>query len=110
MLNKIQNGIARYIDMEILPQVDGWQKWALGVAITLKLSEFPALIENLKKTLPSAFDEHGNPNIEMLYREFAKQADKGSITINVPLLNDSLTLNRSDVDKIYRYITEGINI
>lgn len=106
-VNKIQNGIARYIDMEILPKVDGWQKWALGVGATLKIAEAPALLEKVKVMLPTAFDESGNVDIDMIYKEFAKQADKGSVSINIPLLNDRLTLNRSDVDKIYRYIQES---
>lgn len=104
---KIQNGIARYIDVEILPKIEGWQRWALGVGATLKIAEVPELLERVKIMLPTAFDEQGNVNIDVLYKEFAKQADKGSISINIPLLNDSLTLNRSDVDKIYRYIQEG---
>lgn len=107
MITKIQNGIARYIDTEILPHIDGWQRWALGVAATVKLAEIPAMLDSLKPILPAAFREDGNIDIDMLYREFARQADKGSITMNIPMLNNQLTLNRADVDTIYRYIKEA---
>jgi hypothetical protein len=41
-----------------------------------------------------------------LYREFYKQAQKGAVTFAVPMIG-AMTLNHTDVEKLYRYIIEG---
>ena len=44
--------------------------------------------------------------IDKLHTEFAKQAQRGAITFDVPLMG-ALTLNASDVDRLYSYIAGG---
>jgi hypothetical protein len=53
-------------------------------------------------------DENDMIDIDTLYREFLKQAQKGPATFDVPMVG-ALTLNTADVEKIYRYIIEGGN-
>ena len=103
---KVQNGIIRYIDTEIISKVDGWQKWALGAFASLKLQQMPLLIENIKKMFPDVIDKDNLIDIDMLHQEFAKQADKSAVTFEVPLIG-ALTLTRADVDKIYRCILDA---
>ena len=42
-------------------------------------------------------------DLDLLYAEFKKQAEKGAVTFDVPVLGP-LTLDGSDVNKLYNYI------
>jgi hypothetical protein len=109
-LNQVQNGIVKYLDSEIVPNINGWQKWVFGaLASTAMLKTtniFNALKENPLIKMLEIIDENDNIDIDTLYREFLKQAQKGAVTFAVPMIG-AMTLNHTDVEKLYRYIIEG---
>ena len=109
-LNQLQNGIVKYIDNEIIPNISGWQKWVFGAVVSTAMLKttnvFNVLKENPLIKMLEVIDENDNIDIDTIYREFLKQAQKGAITFDVPMLG-ALTLNSTDVEKMYRYIKEG---
>lgn len=109
-LNQVQNGIARYIDTELVPKIDGWQKWVFGAMASTALAKATNIFNRLKGNefikMLEIIDENDMIDIDTLYHEFAKQAQKGAITFTVPAIGP-LTLNATDVDKIYQAIKEG---
>ena len=48
-------------------------------------------------------DSDDRIDVDLLYNELKKQAQKGAITFNVPLLG-AITLNDTDLDKLYQRI------
>jgi hypothetical protein len=111
-LSQVQNGIARYLDAEITPQINGWQKWVFGAMAGTAISKTTNIFNSLKNhpfiAMLEIIDENDMIDIDTLYREFFKQAQKGAITFDVPMIG-AITLNSADVEKIYRYIIEGGN-
>lgn len=109
-LNQVQNGVVKYIDNELIPNINGWQKWVFGaLASTAMLKTtniFNALKENPLVKMLEIIDENDNIDIDTIYREFMKQAQKGAVTFDVPMIG-AMTLNHTDVEKLYRYIKEG---
>lgn len=107
-LNQVQNGLAKYIDTELLPMIGGWQKWVFGATASVSLTKISNIFNSLKDNafvkMLDIVDENNMIDIEIIYREFAKQAQHGAITFAVPVINMPLTLNSTDVDKIYHYI------
>ena len=51
-------------------------------------------------------DKDDQIDIDTVYREFAKQAQRGAVTFDVPFVGP-LTLGAGDVDQLYRYIIGG---
>jgi hypothetical protein len=111
-LGQVQNGIVKYLDAEITPKINGWQKWVFGALAGTAMSKttniFNALKQNEFVKMLDIIDENDMIDIDTLYREFLKQAQKGAITFDVPMIG-AITLNSADVEKIYRYIMEGGN-
>ena len=111
-LGQVQNGIVKYLDSEIVPKINGWQKWVFGALAGTAMSKTTNIFNTLKTNefvkMLAVVDENDMIDIDTLYREFLKQAQKGPVTFNVPVIG-ALTLNASDVEKIYRYIIEGGN-
>lgn len=105
--NKVINGIAKYIDVEIVEKIQGWKKWVIGSGVGMVLSNSTDAFNKIKgnefvKTF-NIIDKNDKINVDMIYKEMKKQAKKSSVTFDVPMLG-ALTLNEHDVDKLYEFI------
>ena len=104
---QVINGLTRFIDNDIVPKVNGWQKWVIGGGAGLILSNAKNVFNQLKDNdvvkLLGVIDEDDYIDVDKIYREFKKQASKTDITLNIPMLGE-LTLNERDLDKLYSYI------
>lgn len=109
-LRQVQNGIVKYIDTEMLPKMDGWKKWvfgaAAGLAVTRAESMYEALRHNPLVAALGVIDGNGHIDIDALYAEFAKQAQRGPISIDMGPLG-IYSMDRRDVDMIAQFIREG---
>jgi hypothetical protein len=109
-MDRVKRGVARYLDEEFTKKMTGWQKWVFGAAssmyienageVILKVKEHPAV-----KTL-GIMDESGNVAVDKIYQQLKAQAQKGPINFEIPMIG-SLTLNESDVDKLYTCIVQA---
>lgn len=105
--NKVINGIAKYIDEEIVEKIGGWQKWVIGSGVGLMLSNTSGTFNQLKNNelvkMLNIIDKNDKIDVDKIYKELKKQAKKSSATFDVPMLGPT-TLNEQDVDKIYEFI------
>lgn len=108
--DKVMNGIAKYIDNEIVDKIPGWKKWLVGSGIGMMLSNSNNIFEQIKNNefvkLLNIIDDYDNIDVENIYKELKKQAQKGSVDVELPMIG-SFRLNEQDVDKLYRFITES---
>lgn len=109
-LAQVQIGVEKYLETEILSKIPDWRKWVLGAGASRMLSRSTEIFNKLKANPAIAamglIDEQDQIDIDAIYREFSKQAQRGAITFDVPLMG-ALTLNAADVDKLYSYIVGG---
>lgn len=112
-LSQVQSGVAQYIETEVLSKVPDWRKWVLGAGVGVIISKSSEIFEQLKAnpiiSAMGVIDANDMIDIDRLYNEFAKQAQKQAVTFEVPLLG-AVTLNAHDVDLLYRYIKGGVNV
>ena len=105
--NKVINGIAKYIDYEIVEKISGWKKWVVGSGMGLALSNTTEVFNQLKNNefvkMLGVIDKEDKVDVDKIYKEMKKQAKKSSVTFDVPMLGP-ITLNEQDVDKIYDFI------
>jgi hypothetical protein len=106
-LAQVKAGAAAYIEQEIIAKIGGWQKWVAGAAVSMALNRadsiFEALRQNPAVQILGIVDGDGNIDVDALYAEFKRQAQRGAVSFDVPMIG-KLTLNESDVDKIYQSI------
>ena len=107
---KVIDGVSRYIDEEIINKINGLNKWVIGVAVETVLKRSASIFNNLKShpmiKAMEIVNEKDEIDIELIYRELKKQAQKSAVTMDIPLVG-ALTLNEQDVDKLYGIIMGG---
>lgn len=107
---KVINGISRYIDEEIVNKLTGYQKWVVGTGAGIMLNKSTNIFNNVKlhpivKQM-ELINENDEIDIETIYQELKKQAQKSAVTVDIPFAG-ALTLNEQDVDKLYGLIKGG---
>lgn len=106
---QVMSGLAKYVDDEIVSKIGGWQKWIVGAGIGVALDKGVNIFNELKtnpmvKAL-EVIDKNDMIDVDALYKSIKKQAQNNPVTFNVPMVG-AMTLNESDVDKIYEAIKE----
>lgn len=108
--NKVINGITRYIDDEIVNKLTGPQRWIIGTGAGIMLMKsadiFNALKNNSIVKTMGIINANDEVDVELIYKELKKQAQKSAVTFDVPMIG-ALTLNEQDVDKLYNKIMGG---
>lgn len=106
--SQVQTGLTKYVDNEIMGKISGWRKWAMGTIVGIALSKSTEAFDQIKRNqfvkMMGIIDADDHIDLDLLYEEAKKQAkENGAITFDVPMIG-SLTLNETDVDKLYEYI------
>lgn len=105
--SRVIKGLVDYVDNDIISLFNGSMRaWGIGIAagILAKRSEqiFVELKQNPALTSLGLIDGD-MVDIEAIYSEALRMAQKGSATVNIPLIGPT-TFKTADVENIYRYI------
>ena len=105
--SQVINGIAKYMDVEIISNISGWQRWIVGSAVGIALSNSTDLFNKLKQNefvkMLGVIDKDDKIDVNKIYRELKKQAKKSSVTFNAPMIGP-ITLTERDIDTLYEMI------
>lgn len=107
-MKQVQAGICKYVDAELLPHLTGGKKIALGIYAGLAAENMEKIISQYRESpavkMLNIFDDAGNVDIDRLYNQAAKMFPSGEKQmLHIPMIGD-LTVDRSDVEKLYNYI------
>ena len=106
---QVMTGVMKYIDRELLPNINGISKWLFGTAAGIMGTKGKSLFDQFKNnSLLKSLEiiDGNNINVHTIYEEMLKQADKGPISIELPLIG-MVKLDKTDVEKLYQYIIGG---
>ena len=120
---KVENGIARYLDAELMPHLNKGTLpgFATGVAAAFIIKKMDVVFDNLSHNsivnVLGLMDKEGNVDVEAARDVLRDQMPEEGLYINIsnlPLLNIflkneqySMTFHKSDVEKLYGYIMEA---
>lgn len=108
--SKVMHGIAAYIDDEIVSKLNGsWKAWVIGSLAGITVSKADLILTSaaknpMIKTLNLIDGE--NIDVEAIYAELLKQAQKGNVTVDVPFIGP-ITFGTGDVESLYAHIMGG---
>ena len=104
--SQISEGIARYVDRELVPKVPGIRKWILGASGAYIGNIVSAWISRYSDILSKTgvMSEDGMIDLDSLVSSLRKTAsENGQVTEHMPIIGD-VTFDSSDIEKLYSYI------
>lgn len=110
-IDKIEKGIANYLDGELMPQLQDnkLEKVLVGTAASLAISRIGTIVASYKDNklvkMLGIMDDEGNVDVEVLADELKKNISKEGVKVDIPIVG-TMTFHKDDVDKLYEYIME----
>lgn len=108
-IDKIEKGVANYLDGELMPQLqnNGLEKVIVGTVVSLAISRSGAIVAGYKDNklvqMLGIMDGNGDVDVEVLAAELKKNIPKEGVKVDIPIIG-TMTFHKNDVDKLYEYI------
>lgn len=110
-IEQIKNGLTRYIDSEILPNLTGGKRFAMGVCAALMVQNLETTVlqyrENPAVAALGILDDGNNVDIDKLYAaatDTLRRMEK--LSVDVPMMG-VLTFRQNDLDTLLAMMKEG---
>jgi hypothetical protein len=108
---KVLDGIIKYINQEILVNMNDWQEVIARIAISRIIGNpeqlKQKLMENGYVVTLGIIDSEGNVDVEGLAKDLKAQVEaKGKVTIPLSVLGN-VTFTSQDIDKLYQTVMEN---
>lgn len=108
-MDKVQRGIAMFIDRELMPSLTGWDKILVGGSAGIAAAKLPKLVEHYP--IISALDIYDKDNnqmdIDTLYQSVVPYLNNEVLPLRIPVLGITIKIGKQQVDALYRYIKEA---
>lgn len=108
-IDRVQRGVSRYLDTELVGKMDGLNKWLFAAAASAYIGSAPTLLDKLRDNKLLAplnlVNEAGEVDVEKIYAHLKPAAAKCPAPITLPV--GTITLTEADVDAIYNYIMQS---
>lgn len=107
---QVKVGVIKYVYSDILPHLDGWRKIVLGAYVNLLFNNIDNIFKNYKDNQAISIlniiqdDEIDLDKLHEALNPLFENNQK--YTIEIPSIGD-LTINKSDIEKIYKFIKEA---
>jgi hypothetical protein len=107
----MENGIARFLDTELLSKMQGtWQKVVAGTATGILIKRSENILSSLKNNeivkMMGIISEDGMIDIDILREELKKNVPDSGVQIDLPMIG-RITIKKEDVDKLYACIVNA---
>jgi hypothetical protein len=105
--SRVIKGIADYVDSELVGSLAGsWKAWLLGSMAGVAASKAEDMFHQYKDMPVLAslgLIDGENINVDAIFTELRKQAQKGKATISLPIIGP-ITFGTADVEALYHKI------
>lgn len=110
-IRQMENGIARFLDTELLSKMQGtWQKVVAGTATGILIKRSENILSSLKNNeivkMMGIISEDGMIDIDILREELKKNVPDSGVQIDLPMIG-RITIKKEDVDKLYACIVNA---
>ena len=108
-MDKVQRGMAAFIDRELIPSLTGWDKVLVGGGAGVLVAKLPKVMDMYP--LISALDIYDKTSnqvdIDTLYNAVTPYMGSDTLPLKIPYLGITIKVGRPQVDVLYRYIKEA---
>lgn len=108
-MDKVQRGLAAFLDRELIPSLTGWDKVLVGGGAGIAVAKLPKIVEMYPIiTALDIYDKANNQmDIDTLYQAVTPYMGSETLPLKIPVLGITIKVDRPQVDALYRYIKEA---
>lgn len=104
-----QQGIADFIDREVVPQLTGFERIVVGAGGGLIAAKLPELMNKLgDHPMLSILDVYhkdtGEVDIDSIYRAMEPYISAEPFSVKIPVVGITLKMGRQEIRDLYNYI------
>lgn len=112
-MDTVQSGIAKFIDRDIAPSLNGWDRVLIAGAGGLLTANIPNIIAQyaehpMFKALGVYDKERNTVDIDALYKAAKPYMGADALPIKIPVVNITIKIGKKEMDTLYTYIQEGM--
>lgn len=112
-MEKVQTGIAKFIDRDVAPSLSGWDRVVIGGGGALLVSKLPAMAAQFaQKPVIAAmgiYDPDGNNvDVDALYEAAKPYMGTDAMPVKIPMMGITMKISKKDIDNLYSYIKEDL--
>jgi len=110
-MDRIERGIAKYLDTEFMPQLrsGGFERVLVGTAASLMIRKVGMIAASYKDNklvkMTGIIDEKGDVDVEAIAAELKNNITNEGVKIDIPVIG-TVIFHKEDVDKLRSYIME----
>ena len=110
-ISQIQRGFTAFVDNEVAPVFNGWQKAVLAGAAALLAANLPNLVKVYGShpfvAALGVYDANsGTVNIDALYNAIVPKLGAEKIPLTIPKIG-TIKMGQAEIDALMRYIKEA---
>ena len=109
-IDQVQRGAARFVEQEMLPKMQGKDKWIVTGIVTIFLSKLPSLLHTAQEKeiikMLNLVSEDGRVDIESIIEALRPAMRATPATIDIPM-GGTVKITEADVDMLYQYIIKS---
>lgn len=114
-MKQIQTGAGKFMDSEIAGAFSGWDKTLVCGTAALLVASIPKIIKAYERhpvvqaaIAVGAYDPvNGMVDIDLLYKAYEPWFSDEKFPINIPVVNQTIKIGKSEIDKLIKYIKEA---
>ena len=109
-MQKVQAGLAAFVDNEMINHMEGWQKIGFGAASALAIKNLPNTLDAyMNHPVVVAFgvvDNDKNIDIDALHDAVIDNFTSAGEYVNIPLIG-RIKISKQDIENLYQYIKDA---
>lgn len=110
-VDKLQRGLAKYIEEQLLPPMKGADRWIVTGAATMGLAKLPAILQQAQNNAAvkalGLIGADGTIDFEGIIKSVKPAARQTPASFKIPFTSGVITLTENDLDIIARYIEQA---
>lgn len=111
-INQVQQGLTNFIDRDVLPKLNAWERVVVGGGGGLIASKLPNVLTTisehpLAKSLGVIDAERGMIDIDAVYEAARPYIGADPIPVKIPVIGVTLRLTAAEIERLYTYIKEA---
>lgn len=111
-IQQVKAGVLKYLASDIVPHMVPWKQVAVEVYLGLAADNIANKILEMRSkpeiSMMGIFRDDEEIDIDKIYQIAQQQMQGGrQIPVTIPVVNEEYKLDKSDLDKLYKFIKEG---